>query len=80
MRCRWFPFLVSFLLALPLSAQSGGERIWLHTDAPAYQAGDRIHFKAYVLSVPIPVEGTVSAWLSGITSDGRIVAQFIHVR
>lgn len=51
MRCRWFPFLVGFLLALPLSAQSGGERIWLHTDAPAYQAGDRIHFKAYVLDM-----------------------------
>ena len=42
---------MGILLALPLSAQSGGERIWLHTDAPAYKAGGRIHFKAYVLDM-----------------------------
>ena len=42
---------MGILLSLPLSAQSGGERIWLHTDAPAYKAGERIHFKAYVLDM-----------------------------
>ena len=44
-------FLTGILLALPLSAQSGGERIWLHTDSPVYKAGERIHFKAYVLDM-----------------------------
>lgn len=63
MRCRWSPFLVGFLLALPLSAQSGGERIWLHTDAPAYQAGDRIHFKAYVLDLDEKVSTAESRYL-----------------
>ena len=112
MKLRRAHILIGLLLSLPLSAQSGGERIWLHTDAPAYKAGDRIHFKAYVLDVNEKAstaesrylyvelgqddrmmgkrvkvmernglyEGTVSAWLSGITSDGRIVMQFIPVR
>jgi len=36
--------------------------------------------RSSVLSVAIPPEGAVSAWLSGITSEGRIVTQFISVR
>ena len=36
--------------------------------------------RSSILSVAIPSEGTVSAWLSGITSDGRIVMQFVPVR
>lgn len=51
MRTHWPHILIGILLSLPLSAQSGEERIWLHTDAPAYKAGDRIHFKAYVLNM-----------------------------
>lgn len=51
MRTHWPHILIGILLSLPLSAQSGGERIWLHTDSPAYKAGDRIHFKAYVLDM-----------------------------
>ncbi len=43
--------IAGMLLAIPLSAQSGGERVWLHTDAPVYKAGERIHFKAYVLDM-----------------------------
>ena len=43
--------LAGILLALPLSAKTGGERIWLHTDSPVYKAGERIHFKAYVLDM-----------------------------
>lgn len=44
-------FLPAWLHHLPLSAQSAGERIWLHTDAPAYKIGERIHFRAYVLDM-----------------------------
>lgn len=43
--------LIGLLLTLPLSAQTGAERMWLHTDAPVYKSGDRIHFKAYILDM-----------------------------
>ena len=54
---------MGILLSLPLSAQSGGERIWLHTDAPAYKIGERIHFKAYILDMDDKVSTTEDRYL-----------------
>lgn len=51
MKNGWLSILSCFLLSWPLFAQPAGERVWLHTDAPAYRPGDRIHFKAYVLDL-----------------------------
>ena len=55
--------ILTGLLSLPLSAQSAGERIWLHTDAPAYKIGERIHFRAYVLDMDDKVSSAEDRYL-----------------
>ena len=80
MRKRRIQLLAIILLALPLSAQSGGERIWLHTDAPAYKAGDRIHFKAYVLDMDEKVSTAESRYLYvEMGRDDRMVGKRVKV-
>lgn len=71
---------MGILLALPLSAQSGGERIWLHTDAPAYKAGDRIHFKAYVLDMDGRTSSAESRYLYvEMGQDDRMLGKRVKV-
>lgn len=80
MKLRWPHILMGILLALPLSAQSGGERIWLHTDAPAYKAGDRIHFKAYVLDLDGRTSSAESRYLYvEMGQDDRMLGKRVKV-
>lgn len=80
MRLRWSSFLVGFLLALPLSAQPGGERVWIQTDTPAYKAGERIHFKAYVLDMDEKVSTAESRYLYvEMGQDDRMLGERVKV-
>ncbi len=80
MKLRRAHILIGLLLSLPLSAQSGGERIWLHTDAPAYKAGDRIHFKAYVLDVNEKASTAESRYLYvELGQDDRMMGKRVKV-
>ena len=76
MRISVLSILSGMLLHLSLCAQPAGERVWLHTDAPAYHSGERIHFKAYILDMAEKVSTAQSRYLYvELGKDGVMVGK-----
>ncbi len=73
--------LSGFLFHFTLCAQKVGERVWLHTDAPAYHSGDRVHFKAYILDMDEKVSTAQSRYLYvELGKDGVMVGKRVKVQ
>ena len=73
--------LLGMLLHFSLCAQPAGERVWLHTDAPAYHSGERVHFKAYILDMAEKVSTAQSRYLYvELGKDGVMVGKRVKVQ